>query len=83
MLLENFLTRLGYQVHVAKDGKEGISLLRCDHKYEVVLTDISMPNIDGYDVARHIRASGMPQIPIVAITGLSESTVQKNLFDLV
>lgn len=82
-LLKDFLTKLGYHVHIAKDGWEGIHLLNSDRKYDAVLTDIGMPEINGYDVAHHIRNSEKPHTPVLAITGLGDSPFQNNLFDLV
>ena len=82
-LLENFLTKLGYRVHVAKDGREGIRLLNRDCKYGAVITDIGMPEINGNDIVRHIRNSETPHTPVLAITGLGALDSQSNLFDMV
>ena len=82
-ILENFLAKLGYLVHVAKDGREGIRLLNGDCKYDAVLTDIGMPGITGNDIVRHIRNSESPNTPVLAITGLSALNSQSNLFDMI
>ena len=82
-ILENFLAKLGYRVHVAKDGREGIRLLNGDCKYDAVLTDIGMPGITGNDIVRHIRNSESPHTPVLAITGLRTLDSQSNLFDMV
>lgn len=83
ILLKDFLTKIGYRVHVAKNGWEGIRLLNGNNKYDAVLTDIGMPEINGNDVAHHIRSSEKSHTPIVAITGLRNSLLQSALFDLV
>ena len=82
-LLEIFLTQIGYQVHVAKDGNEGLRLLEGDCKYDAIITDIEMPEFDGNFVAKHIRASGKEHTPILAITGMPTSRCQIQFFDLV
>lgn len=82
-LLKDFLSILGYRVHVANDGREGIRLLNGYLKYDAVLTDIGMPGIDGNEVARHVRGSENPHMPVLAITGLHESHLQTDLFDMI
>ena len=83
ILLKDFLTKIGYRVHVAKNGWEGIRLFNGNNKYDAVLTDIGMPEINGNDVARHVRSSEKSHTPIIAITGLRNSLLQIALFDLV
>jgi CheY-like chemotaxis protein len=76
MLLEN----LGYHVEVAEDGKEGIDAFHRLGNVDLVITDIRMPNMDGNEVARQIRKSDRPTIPLVAVTGYIEE-VQIKAFD--
>lgn len=82
-ILKNFLAKLGYRVHVAKDGRKGIRLLNGDCNYDAVITDIGMPGINGNDIVRHIRNSESPHTPVLAITGLGALASQSNLFDMV
>jgi signal transduction histidine kinase/ActR/RegA family two-component response regulator len=66
-VLAEMLREAGYVVEVAKDGLEGIE--KCDrHPVDMVLSDISMPGISGWDVAARLRARH-PQIPIGFVTG--------------
>ena len=53
-LSRDILTKSHYNVKTASDGKEGIKLLESD-KFDLILTDIKMPNINGLDVIRHVR----------------------------
>lgn len=53
------------------------------YKYDLVLTDIGMPVMNGNDVARHIRTSEKHHTPVLAITGLCDSHFQSNLFNMV
>lgn len=82
-LLKDYLTQLGYHVHAAKDGWEGIRRLNSDCKYDAVLTDIGMPEIDGNEIARHLKKTDKSHTPILAITGLSDSSERSGLFDCV
>jgi DNA-binding NtrC family response regulator len=79
--LRETLTLMGYQVKIARNGEEGIKLFNNREDFDVVITDICMPRMDGNAVAKHIRNSDKPETPIVAITGFSDS-VEKGLFDI-
>jgi PAS domain S-box-containing protein len=67
--LGQVLDMLGADVHVARDGAEGIEAFAA-HRPSVVLLDIGMPGLNGYDVARAIRTR-FPEHPatLVALTG--------------
>jgi CheY-like chemotaxis protein len=58
----------GYVVHAAPEGASGVELVR-EHRPDVALVDIGLPGIDGYEVARRIRALGPPQPFLIALTG--------------
>lgn len=79
-VMRQILTHLGHEVLVARNGLEGIELLKTHDNLDLVLTDIRMPVMDGNDFARYIRNSPEYQdIPIVAITGYSDE-VKSELF---
>ena len=64
------LTSLNYNVDTAVNGKDALEKFR-QKKYDVVLTDIEMPTMNGYDLAAEIRRSEQDKqspIPILAIT---------------
>ena len=58
----------GDEVRVAYDGLEALALAR-EFEPEIVLLDIGMPKLSGYDVARQLRAARGGSVLIVAITG--------------
>ncbi|MGC4060312.1 MAG: Hpt domain-containing protein [Aquabacterium sp.] len=66
---QRLLAREGYRVKLAKDGLEALELL-AQERPSVVLSDIEMPRMDGFDLVRNIRAdqklSGMPVIMITS-----------------
>lgn len=70
--LESMLIGKGYQLEFASDGKEAIqktTALRPD----IVLLDIMMPDIDGYQVCKHLRAEpDTAEVPIIMITALDD-----------
>ena len=55
------------QVTVAETGARALALLREGH-FDAVLTDIMMPEMDGYELTRQIRALGYQDLPIIAVT---------------
>ncbi|MEO0854025.1 MAG: response regulator, partial [Cyanobacteria bacterium J06648_11] len=63
------LDRLGYRADVASDGREALDLLH-QHHYDTVLMDVQMPEMDGLQVTRQLRArSGVAECPwIIAMT---------------
>ena len=67
-LLKKALMQFGYQVKIASDGQEGVNTFEMGG-IDLVITDIKMPNMDGFGVARHIRQSTKKQTPIIAISG--------------
>jgi len=58
----------GCVVETAAEGVSGIEIVRTKRP-DVALIDIGLPGIDGYEVARRIRALGAPQPYMVALTG--------------
>ena len=60
----------GAQVHIAENGLIAVNLLRADPgRFDVVLTDLQMPHMDGYTATRVIREElGLVDLPIVAMT---------------
>jgi two-component system sensor histidine kinase/response regulator len=69
-LLEALLTDLGHDVDMAADGSAALAKL--DPSHDLVLLDVMMPGIDGFEVARRIRnESSVSDIPICMVTALS------------
>jgi chemosensory pili system protein ChpA (sensor histidine kinase/response regulator) len=65
---QRLLERNGMRVLTAKDGVDAVSLLQ-EHLPDIILLDIEMPRMDGYEVAAHVRNDPrLKQIPIVMIT---------------
>ncbi len=66
--------------HVAKSARDGETALRLAQTLqpEIVLLDISMPGMDGYEVARLLRQSSGKVVRIVALTGHGKEAVSAN-----
>jgi signal transduction histidine kinase/ActR/RegA family two-component response regulator len=67
--MKELLEQLGHEVAVAADGLEGVSLFLRETA-DIGLVDVGLPGIDGYEVARRVRAAArIPRIFLIAITG--------------
>ncbi len=67
-VMERFLERNGMRVITAKDGMDAINVLR-EGKPDIILLDIEMPNMDGYEFATHVRNDErVSDVPIIMIT---------------
>jgi len=67
-LVTFILERNGYEVESARDGSEGIARA-ASSRPDLILLDIQLPGMDGYEVARRLRAiPGLGGIPVVAVT---------------
>jgi len=75
LLLDAFLTKEHYQVIIASNGNEAIEKLKTAQP-DLILLDVLMPGIDGYEVTRQIREMPSPinEIPIIFLTALSDSS---------
>jgi CheY-like chemotaxis protein len=64
--ISHFLRKEGYGVSAARDGAEAIELME-NARFDIVLTDIRMPRLDGVALALHVL-SRIPTIPIITMT---------------
>ena len=80
-LMHQALTKYGHHVETADDGQEGIRKFD-DGCFDIVITDILMPIIDGNGVVAHIRKSAKQSIPVIAISGTPWLLESEN-FDMV
>ncbi len=65
-MLSRRLERKGYQVVIAVDGQEGVTKAATENP-DLILMDMSLPGIDGWEATRQIRATNKP-VPIIALT---------------
>ncbi|HXF84684.1 MAG TPA: response regulator [Anaerolineales bacterium] len=70
LLVQRALEARGYKFLQAENGEKGVQLAKSEN-VDLILLDINLPDIDGYEVARRIRSSGIGRlayVPIIAIT---------------
>jgi two-component system, cell cycle response regulator DivK len=67
-MLTRRLTKRGYEVLTATDGEQGLVLAQAEQP-DLVLMDMSLPGIDGWETTRRLRAgAGTATIPVIALT---------------
>ena len=67
-MLSRRLERKGFEVKMAVDGRQGVEMARAGG-YDLILMDMSLPEIDGWEVTRQLReAPETKTVPIIALT---------------
>jgi chemosensory pili system protein ChpA (sensor histidine kinase/response regulator) len=81
-LTSRLLERAGYRVVTAKDGQDALERLQ-DELPDVILLDIEMPRMDGFEFTRHARAdSRSAGIPIIMITSRTAEKHRTHAYEL-
>ncbi|WP_200865988.1 response regulator transcription factor [Paenibacillus alvei] len=78
-LIKQFLMTQHYSVEVASDGIEGMKQFN-KQSFDLILLDVMMPNLNGFEVAKMIRSES--NVPIILLTALEEEQDQLKGFDL-
>ena len=80
-ILARRLSRRGYQVICAADGRRGIAMAH-DQSPDLIVMDMSLPEIDGWDAVRRLKADPATRaIPIVALTAHAMASDRKRAMD--
>ncbi|NJO39906.1 MAG: response regulator [Cyanobacteria bacterium CRU_2_1] len=80
-LLQTFLEAEGYQVDVAESGRAALAKIEAEPP-DLILLDVMMPEMNGYEVTRRIRQNRkLPFIPVVLVTGHDQPTAAEG-FDV-
>ncbi|MGJ4999576.1 hybrid sensor histidine kinase/response regulator [Bradyrhizobium sp. HKCCYLS3077] len=70
-MLAPVLKSAGYKVRTASSAIEGLATLRSGHTFDIVVTDIEMPEMNGFEFAEAIRADqNLNQLPVIAVSSL-------------
>ena len=67
-MMREALTRFGYAVETAGGGREGLQRLR-EHVFDLVVTDMCLPDLEGTCIVRHVRRSDRPHTPVIGVSG--------------
>ncbi len=69
--LAALLSALGYETHTALDGETALASVD-SFRPDVVLLDIGLPDLDGYEVALRLREEGAQELKLIALTGYGQ-----------
>ncbi len=73
LLLENFLSK-SYEVVTKNDGMEALKWMEDGNMPDLIVADIQMPNLDGYEFIKNVRTSGFfKEIPMIMLSGIESS----------
>ena len=75
---ERALTRAGYQVTTASDGEAGLAVIEQESDFDLVVSDVVMPGMDGPAMVRAIREK-LPEMPILFMSGYAEEQLRKDI----
>lgn len=75
-LIAKIVQRAGFAVDTARDGAEAIEMLRAK-PYSVLVVDLMMPMMDGFDVVQHVREAGLHNLAIIVITATDSSAIRR------
>ncbi|TDK55949.1 response regulator transcription factor [Bacillus salipaludis] len=75
------LSKEGFSILESQDGKEALSLLEAE-KVDLIILDIMMPNMDGWDFCRNIRSYYSDSLPILMLTAKGETAQKVKGFEL-
>jgi DNA-binding response OmpR family regulator len=68
LMITMALAKYGFNVEIATDGKEGLKKFE-NNSFDLVITDIRMPRLNGNGVVQYIRSSKKKCIPVIGISG--------------
>ena len=69
-LLSDFLTKNGYSVLEAENGKQALDIFLSEKDISLMILDVMMPEMDGWEVCREVRKSSA--LPIIMLTARAE-----------
>ena len=80
-LVEKLLTRRGITIDVAPDGRHALEKL-ANNSYAVVILDLMMPEVNGFEIIDYIKRSGI-DVPIAVVSAVSQQALTNLDLDLV
>ena len=79
-LVKDFLSKRGYEVIEAGDGEEGLDVFYANKDIKLILLDVMMPKVDGWEVCKEIRQSS--RVPIIMLTARDDEKDELLGFEL-
>lgn len=71
--LERVLTKKGFEVRLAGDGEEGLRIAREEGKFDLILLDLFLPKLTGYEVLKRLQEDyATTNIPVLVLSGIAK-----------
>ncbi|HSO12516.1 MAG TPA: response regulator transcription factor [Anaerolineales bacterium] len=77
-LLSVLLKSHGFEVRATNDSTEGLGLIR-DEKFDIVILDLMMPEMDGWEICKEVRS--FSQVPIIVLSALNDPSMVASVLD--
>jgi len=77
LILTTLLGVQGYEVDIAEDGRRALTKLQ-EVEYDLMLLDLMMPHVDGFEVLRRLPAALLDRMPVIVLTA---KTAQRDILD--
>ena len=72
-----------FRIQVATNGKKALAMARAPDKPDLILLDVVMPGMDGYEVCRHLKATpATREIPVIFLTGVTDAANEEKGFEV-
>jgi len=83
LAVQSILTNMGCEVMIAKNGALGLKLAGENH-FDLIFMDIGLPDMNGFDVTKNIRALQAPygEVPIVALTAHDDKEHEQRAYEV-
>lgn len=82
-MMKNYLEASGFEIVSVENGKEAFEKLKQGEKFDLILTDIEMPEMDGFELIRTLREHPeFSNIPIIVVTALAGEEIKRKVFEL-
>jgi CheY-like chemotaxis protein len=82
MISTALLQRAGYEVAAAEDGADALQRFEDGESFDLVVTDLDMPNVDGFGLLKALRASPPTSaIPVIVLSGADDPSTHAALLD--
>ncbi|HTD22218.1 MAG TPA: response regulator [Terriglobales bacterium] len=80
--LEKSLTRKGFEVRMAADGEEGLRIAQEEGKFDLIVLDLFLPKLTGYDVLRRLQEDyATNDIPVLVLSGIAKENELRDLMN--
>jgi len=82
-MIKNYLEGSGYEVELAENGKKALNKLASEGHFDLIITDLEMPEMDGFELIKVLRSNPDYQnIPIIVVTALIGEDIRRRALEL-